>query len=465
MLSSELENPVLVLGGNLTGLKIAREFGKYGLDVYLVTDKESDIALKSKHWKERIIVHRPWNCELLKRLLRRMAKTTTKRLVIYPVTDLDALNLSKIKDELQDDYYFVVGERDATEMLVIKSKFYRALSKTSIEFPATFFPEDLASAKRIGKDLSYPVFIRPSITQSFTKVFGVNKGFIAKSHMELLNYYRLATSKNVEVMFQEIISGPPYNSIQLEGYFNKEFCSTGLFARQRLRIWPPDFGNTTLCVSVKISNFSFEGKQMSDFLKTLCYNGLASAEYKKDLRDGRNKLLEINARPWLHFWLSAECGNNILLSSYLDAIGQETEYTKGGVAGIKSIHLDNDIVAGVKMFQEGKLGILEWFSSLKGVRQSALLDKTDLVPSFDNYFKKFIRFCFNRANALSPISERKDIEKMCPECKKELPEIDFIFCPRCGSTIPLEETIVASSHLEKRKKGNHAEEKLTAKRH
>lgn len=396
MPSSKIKNPVLVIGGFVTGLRVARLFAKHGIDVHLVTDRESDMALRSKYWKRKLIIPRPWDYQFLKRLLRQIAKTSTDRIVVYPTTDLDALALATIKDELKDDYYFVVGDREATETLVNKRKFYQSLSNTSIDYPATFFPKDLGSVKRIGKKIGYPVFIRPSITQILWYAFGKGgKGFVAKSYSELLDYYCLATSKKVETMFQEIIPGPPNNSFQIEGYFNRDFRPTGLFARQRLRIWPPDFGDTTLCVSIPLSKLSFECKQIVDFIGRIKYNGLVSAEFKRDSRDGRYKLLEINARTWLHFWLSAECGVDIVMSSYLDAIGEKAKYKQEYITGIKSIHLKNDFLASATMLRKGELAIFDWLSSLRGIRQSEVFDKDDMSPFFATYLTRF--FPYKRA--------------------------------------------------------------------
>jgi predicted ATP-grasp superfamily ATP-dependent carboligase len=382
MLDVKFENPVLILGGHQIGLWVAREFGKRNIEIYIVGDNKNNIAFKSKYCKRRIVVPRPWDCQKLVKILKNMAKITTKRLVVYALNDMDILSLSMIKGELRDDFYFVVSEREATETLVNKRKFYQALDENNIEHPKTFFPRDLENAKYLGKNMSYPVFIRPSITELFIRVFGYRKGFVANSYGELLKYYHSATSKKVEVMFQEIIPGSPYNSLQLEGYFNKNFCPTGLFARQRLRIWPLNFGNTTLCVSVSLSKFTLETKKITDFLKNIRYNGLASAEFKKDARDGIYKLLEINARPWLHFWLSAKCGINILFSSYLDAIGEKVEYNQGYIAGFKSLNFWDDLSAFIKMTLKGELTFREWLSSLKGVKRLTLFDEHDALPFF-----------------------------------------------------------------------------------
>lgn len=65
-----------------------------------------------------------------------------------------------------------------------------------------------------------------------------------------------------------------------------------------------------------------ERNTLDRFLKTIRYKGIMSAEYKKDERDGELKILEINARLWLHFWLSI-CEVDIIFHSYLDAIGKK----------------------------------------------------------------------------------------------------------------------------------------------
>jgi predicted ATP-grasp superfamily ATP-dependent carboligase len=181
-------------------------------------------------------------------------------------------------------------------------------------------------------------------------------------------------------MFQEIIPGPPTSSFQLEEVYNKNSSPIGLFARQRLRIWPLGFGNTTLCVSIPLTEFSHELRELNSFIKRINHTGLMSAEYKKDDRDGKLKILEINARIWLHFWLSTTCGFDILTASYLDAIGEKTRYFPEYAVGIKSLYLANDIKASLQMFKHGNLKLSDWGSSLRGKKQIALFDKADLNP-------------------------------------------------------------------------------------
>jgi predicted ATP-grasp superfamily ATP-dependent carboligase len=395
-------NPVVVIGTGLTALGIARTLGRHGIDVFSVSDKRDPVVF-SKYCKRSFTADKTrYDKGILKRLLVEIGKSFSKRAVVYPTSDLDAVNLAELKDELSDDYFFVVGAKEAVKTLVNKKKFYKVLSKVGIAHPQTYFPESVKEAHSLETKLDYPIFIRPAITQLFSFAFPKNgKGFLAYSPKELVDYYRLAKQHGIDIMFQEIVPGPPTNSYQLEGYYNVKHNPLCLFARQRLRIWPPDFGNTTLCVSIPIVNLSEEKNSINKLISAIGHNGFASAEFKKDERDGAMKLLEINARPWWHLWLSQSCGVDIALASYLDAIGEA-----GTIAprehyelGVKSVYLFGDLMAAADMLRNKKLRFHSWASSLRGVRCDAFLSRDDLSP--------FIIACLKTGSELFNLTSRK----------------------------------------------------------
>jgi len=376
-------NPVVVVGGGLTALGTMRALGRQGIDVYLVLDR-SETAHYSKYCKKSLsAIGMKHDRSILKSLLRKMGRSFSRRAVVYPTSDIDTINLAELKDELPDDYYFVVGDKGPVEMLVNKKDFYEALAQRGVDHPKTYFPENMKDAQVIAQEAEYPIFVRPAITQLFSQAFRTaGKGFIAHSPRDLMVFYELSEKHGIEVMFQEIIPGSPTNSYQLEGYYGTDHQPKALFARQRLRIWPPGFGNTTLCVSIPIRELDNEKRTINQFIKNIGYNGLASAEFKKDDRDGLLKLLEINARPWWHIWLSGACGADILFLSYLDTIGEKTEYTEQYEEGVKSIYFANDLMAAGKMILNGDLGLREWAFSLMGARRFAFFSRTDLAPFF-----------------------------------------------------------------------------------
>jgi predicted ATP-grasp superfamily ATP-dependent carboligase len=376
-------NPVVVIGGGVTGHGLERSFGEMGIDVFVITYRRDPVVF-SKYCRKRFTTGgKRYDRIALKRTLKAVSKEFSRRAVVYPTSDLDALNLAKLKDELRADYYFAVGNEEAVKTLVDKRRFYKALSANNIAYPKTYFPEDLKDTHQIVTQLDYPVFIRPSITQHFARVFPkFGKGFVAHTSRELAYYYRLAKQHRIDMMIQEIIPGPPANSYQLEGYYNEKHNPLMMFARQRLRIWPPDFGNTTLCMSIPMVKLAEQRSVIDQFIGTIGYHGLMSAEFKKDDRDGSLKLLEINARPWWHSWLAEKCGVNIVLTSYLDAIGEMgvQAHREQYEIGVKSMHLSADIRAAAQMIRTKKMSFREWLSSLRGVRCFAFLSRDDLSP-------------------------------------------------------------------------------------
>ena len=56
-------------------------------------------------------------------------------------------------------------------------------------------------------------------------------------------------------------------------------------------------------------------------LRGFDYNGLSQVEFKRDLRDGRYKLMEVNARLWQWHGLATACGVDLPRIAYEDLTG------------------------------------------------------------------------------------------------------------------------------------------------
>jgi len=106
---------------------------------------------------------------------------------------------------------------------------------------------------------------------------------------------------------------------------------------------------------------------------------LKQMEVKRDPRDGRYRLMEINARHWMWHSLAAACGVNLSLAAYRDAIGQpfiaprQKDGRKWSVA-IK------DFSDGVREVRRRELGVVEWLGSYRGLRVDGVLSLSDPLP-------------------------------------------------------------------------------------
>ena len=92
-----------------------------------------------------------------------------------------------------------------------------------------------------------------------------------------------------------------------------------MFTGHKLRQYPHAGGSCLAGVSRWDDDLADAGLRL---LQELRFHGVSQVEFKRDPRDGRYCLMEVNARHWKWHGLAAACGVNLSLAAYSDAIGQ-----------------------------------------------------------------------------------------------------------------------------------------------
>ena len=371
------KNTAIVLGGGVNGLGLARNLGRNGVCVYCVTDNVNAVMFSRYCKKYFIVRHIQENKDALRLFLNKMGKKLNDYAILFPATDLFSLHLSDLKDELEGNYHVLLPGAEVVKTLVEKKRFYHSLSKNGVPHPATFFPASIQEVGEISKEIKYPVFIRPSISQIFHRKFG-KKGFVANSEDELIHYYLLASKHKIDVVLQEVIPGPANFIYGIAGYFDKTSYPKAFFAYRRLRGWPLTFGINSLIESIPISDVASIKETTESYLHQLGYHGIMEAEFKRDPRDDVFKLLEINARSWWQNSLPSKCGINIVFIAYLDSIDEELQYSEDYEVGIKWSHFLNDLKSAIKT--SGNMTLNDWIASLKGIKDWAFFSVDDPLP-------------------------------------------------------------------------------------
>jgi len=376
-------NPAILFGpDSINGLGLVRNLGRNGVKVYCVAEKKNEIAF-SRYCRRFFVVPRiEGNKEVLRAFLSKIGRELQYPAVLFPGSDLFCISLSRLRDEVGSELsgkYIFFGNTKAVETLVNKKKFYQSLDNYNIPHPITYFPETYQDIENISKQVEYPIYIRPSITQIFGARFH-EKGFVVSSQKELIEKYMLVSRYKIEVMVQEIIPGPATNLFGINGYFDKNSNPQGFFAYRRLREWPHGFGCNSLIESISMSDVPFLKEITENYLRKLRYHGIFETEFKRDQRDGSFKLLEINARSWWQNSFPTKCGINLILMAYLDAIGKRIDYTDTYRIGVKWLFFLNDLLSSMKMLHEKQMSISEWLSSLRKVEDYAYFSADDPLP-------------------------------------------------------------------------------------
>jgi predicted ATP-grasp superfamily ATP-dependent carboligase len=371
------EHAAVIIGGGITGLQLIRNIGRHGVDIYCVTENRN-AAIYSKYCRKSYVLakveHDRNELDLFLTHVRRQLSCSP---VIFPTADSTVLNLAHLKSRRKDCIIPLANEK-VLKTLIMKREFYRTLAEMGIPHPRT------ANARAANpgdiEAIPFPVFVKPSFSQSFAEGFG-KKGFVANTQSELVRYLRTSEKEGIDVLIQEIIPGPPTNHYFVEGYLDENCRPLATFARRRLRMWPLPFGNSSLSVSVSISQVHDMKESIFGLLTRIGYHGIFSAEFKVDPRDGHAKLLEVNARGWWYNSLSAKCGVNIILTAYLDAIGEKTATVETYRTGCYAINFMDDVRSSALMFTRRRLSLRDWIHPMTRDVDWAMFSKDDPRPS------------------------------------------------------------------------------------
>lgn len=308
--------------------------------------------------------------------------------MLLPNGDAEVLAILKNKNKLEKYYDFSSADFDITEKLLNKRIFYETIDKLDILHPKTYFLDDENDVKKICKKICYPCIVKPVFSDYFISDFKT-KLFIVKTKDELIEKYKTAIAKNHEVVIQEIIPGEARKAHGFNAYYDKNYCCNGSFMYRRIREWPHGFGNGCFIESVDIPELE---KIITFLIKKIRYHGIVDAEFKKDPRDNKFKLIEINPRCWMQNSLPARCGINFPYMAYMDAIGKSFENQVFNKKHVKWLFMQEDFYSALKSISKGELSFHEWMNSFKGEKEYAIFASDDPIPFFVIFTKALFGF-------------------------------------------------------------------------
>jgi D-aspartate ligase len=316
--SSDLRSvPVIVLGCGATALGIIRCLHIVGIPAYVACPPHDQVT--RSRWY-RPTPGTPWDGTLGAPALDALRAMPLERAVLIPSADDAALWLADIPHgDLGQRFRVSSSSRATLEILEDKTNFAEFLRRTNIPHPRTFYIESEADIDAVPYEDLDSTFIKPANSQKFSDVTGV-KALRVSSKDELRRVWEKLHAQGFKLMAQEYVPGPPSNHYFVDGFRDRHGNLTGLFTRRRIRIHPPDFGNSSYCVSIPLEEIPEPIESMVELLSKVDYRGIFSAEFKQDSRDGKFRILEVNTRAWTYVEFAGRCGVNVCQMAYEDAL-------------------------------------------------------------------------------------------------------------------------------------------------
>jgi predicted ATP-grasp superfamily ATP-dependent carboligase len=310
--------PALVLGSDITALGTIRSLKRENIPVYYIPTKDDYVTYS--RWAKKMdhtLPERP-GAEALGALLSRLP---FREAVLFPCSDNALTAASQIGEDLTNRFRPVVPSPGTLTYLVDKYEFAKILDRTGLPHPQTAFLDGPGDLDALSEAWFQNAFLKPHHSQAFFKHYGV-KGFFIRSREEGYEKIREIMDNGFKVLLQQYIPGPPDGHYFIDGFVDRQGRLFTAFARQRLRMYPPDFGNSTYMKSVPLEKAVGALETLQILFPEIRFNGIFSAEFKKDPADGLFKILEINARPWWYVDFATRCGVNVCKLAYDEAVGR-----------------------------------------------------------------------------------------------------------------------------------------------
>lgn len=306
----------IVVGRGYTALGAMRCLSMAGIPVFVACPK-GDIATRSR-WYRPAPGANPWHGELGDIAEKVLAEMPLQKTVLIPAADDVALWASGLPRSLTDRFHVSTSSPQTLEILQDKALFGAWLKAHGIPCPRTYTVETESDLGDIPFAEIEKVFIKPVDSQQFSQRLGIKAMWVANRAEFETTWQRLRRC-GLRIMAQEYIPGGFDDHYFIDGFRDYDGNFTGRFARRRRRIYPSDFGNSSYCESIPFDEVESAWESLSKMLSLLEYRGIFSAEFKRDSRDGKFKILEVNTRAWWYVEFAARCGVNVCRMAFEDA--------------------------------------------------------------------------------------------------------------------------------------------------
>lgn len=281
--------------GWVNGLAAIRSLGRAGVRVLAVDHRPSALGFRSKY-AERFLAPDPFTDETrFAAFVRALGDV-----VAFPTHD-DSLNaLARHADDLEIRTPFPpwnVLERVQSKRLQLETAHEAGVDIPALE-PSTF-----------------PVIVKPDRSVEFKRRYR-RQAFRCDTPAELEE--AVAKTEEFGAIVQEFVPGGDDALYTVGSYLTREGRALGVFCGRKLRQTPPGIGTCRVGEAVWVPEAVDAALHL---LREFGYYGLSQVEFKRDPRDGRFRLMEINPRLWQWHGLATACGVDLPRLAYEDLTG------------------------------------------------------------------------------------------------------------------------------------------------
>lgn len=375
-MSGTYVNPAVVLqASGPNSVAIIRSLGRLGVPVIACDQDSRALGLLSKYatpWFTRDALTDP---EGFAEDILALGARLPARGVLFPTHDEAISALGPHEDRVAEYFERPWSPWDRMQRTMDKSGQHAAARTIGFPVPLTVEPtgdDDIVAA---ASELRFPVILKPRLSPDFRKKFRTQVLECADPE-ELLRNWELAAP--YEPQISEVIPGGDERIWSLGSYRGANGERWASFTGRKLRQYPTRFGTGRSAEAHWDPDYAARCHALLDELE---FHGISQLETKRDPRDGRDYLIEVNTRSWLWVGLATAVGVNLPLAAYLDAIGSPRQWPEGHRSGLRWVLATRHIGAGVREISRGQWTAKELAKTLLPPIREGVWDLRDPRPA------------------------------------------------------------------------------------
>lgn len=297
-------NVLVTDGENRSALAVTRSLGKRGYNVFVAGRELRNISACSKFCLKAFKTPDPLNDagNYFKAIVEIASRENVD--IIFPMTEQSIYCLNKARGQLGERIILACPTPEKMEAVSNKYSLFQLAEKLGVAIPETIYVSDADDflGKRI-RISGFPVVVKPAYSKIEDGDRIISTGVMyAASQRELNRLYETKPELQYPSMIQELIVGEGTGLFTL---FDQDH-HLALFSHRRLLEKPPSGGVSVLSESVYLDGEMVEAA--GKLLSAVGWMGIAMVEFKRDKRDGKAKLMEINGRFWGSLQLAVSSG-------------------------------------------------------------------------------------------------------------------------------------------------------------
>lgn len=383
------DSPAVVLqasGPNALG--VIRSLGRAGVPV-IATDHEPRAAgLVSRYAEPGVVANPLTEPERFADELIALGRGRARGGVLFPTHDEAIAALGPRQDEVDEVLRRPWTPWPGVDAIMDKEHQHAVARGIGFPVPRTVTPDGEADLAAIARELRFPMVLKPRNAPEFRHRFRAHL-LTAADPEELRRAWEQAGPYEPQIC--EVIPGDDSCLWTYGSYRDSSGRALAAFTGRKLRQTPPGFGAARAAESRWDRALA---ARCDALLDALGYHGISQVEVKRDPRDGRDHLIEVNARAWLWIGLATACGVNLPLACWLDATGRPRTWAPGHRDGRRWLLLGTHLVSSAAELRRGEWTAGPFLRTLRPPVRDGVIDPRDPRPAlavYDRLARRILR--------------------------------------------------------------------------